>query len=146
MLRRSHLSIGKIRATSFTTADAPKNIASATAVPPSVSDAAARIRRPPHSGSLRPPAAEPGVLHVDLKELCVSHGGFRYVVFAIDEHTRYVFIDFIKTKDKAAEAVARIIAAFNATVGAGVDDDGRALPRPRVHTIHSDHEGKLVSE
>ena len=32
---------------------------------------------------LAAPAPEPGVLHIDLKELVLSIGGYRYVVFAI---------------------------------------------------------------
>ena len=49
-------------------------------------------------------------------------------LFAIDEYTRYVFVDFVKLKSEAADAVKRIIAAFNATVGTPVDDAGRAYP------------------
>ena len=59
----------------------------------------------------------------------------RYVVFAIDEHSRYVFIDFIKLKSEAADAVKRITAAFNATVGTPVDDQGRlAEATPVIRT------------
>ena len=99
--------------------------------------AAARIKRTPHSSTLAAPAAEAGVLHVDLKELVLSVGGFRYIVFAIDEYTRYVFVDydFIKLKSEAAAAVRRMIAAFNATVGTPVDEAGRALPRPHVREV-----------
>ena len=43
-------------------------------------------------------------------------GGYRYVVFAIDEYSRYVFIDFIKAKSDADVAINRIKAAFEATV------------------------------
>ena len=63
-----------------------------------------------------------GTLHVDLKEMVISKGGFRYVVFAIDEHTRYVFIEFIKLKSEAGQAIARIVAAFNAKVGTPVSE------------------------
>ena len=86
------------------------------------------------------------MLHIDLKELVLSHGGFRYAVFAIDEHSRYVFVDFIKLKSEVSDSVKRIVAAFNATVGVPVDESGRALPRPRVRAVHSDREGKLMSQ
>ena len=144
--RRCLLGVGKIRAAPYTTADAPRVLASASAVPPSAAVAAARIRRAPHSTTLSAPAPEPGVLHVDLKELVLSIGGYRYVVFAIDEHSRFVFIDFIKLKSDVANAVKRIVAAFNATVGTPVDEAGRALQRPRVRQVHSDREGKLMSQ
>ena len=85
------------------------------------------------------------MLHIDLKELVVSVGGYRYVLFAIDEYTRYVFVEFLKAKSEAATATERVKAAFEATVGTPVDEHGRALPRPRVRHVHSDHEGKLVS-
>ena len=86
-----------------------------------------------------------GVIHVDMKELVLSIANFRYVVFEIDEYSHYVFVEFIKRKSEADAAVARIVAAFEATVGTPVDEHGRALPRPRVRHVHSDHEGKLVS-
>ena len=93
--RRSHLGVDKLRALAHTTVDAPKVLASATATARTTSCtscAAARIRRGAHSGTLSAPAPEPGVLHIDLKELVLSIGGYRYVVFAIDEHARYVFV------------------------------------------------------
>ena len=145
MHRRSHGGVDKIRATTHTTVDAPKNLSSAPAVRCD-SCAQARIKRASHSGTLSAPAPEPGVLHVDLKELVLSADGYRYVVFAIDEFSRYVFIDFIKRKSEAADAVKRCIAAFNATVGTPVDAEGRALPRPKVREIHSDREGGLMSK
>ena len=70
----------------------------------------------------------------------------RYVIFAIDEHSRFVFIDFIKLKSDVLAAVKRIIAAFDATVGTPIDETGRALPRPRVREIDSDREGKLMPQ
>ena len=144
--RRSLLGIDKLRASPHTTVDAPRVLASASAVPPSVASATARIRKAPHSTSLSAPSPEPGVLHVDLKELVLSIGGFRYTIFAIDEYSRYVFIEFIKLKSEVANAVKRIIAAFNATVGTPIDEHGHALPRPAIRTIHSDREGKLMSK
>merc|ERR1712185_168813 len=99
-----------------TTSDAPKVLASAPAVACDTCPAA-RIRRSAHPGTLSAPAPEPGVLHVDLKELVLSAEGYRYVVFAIDEYSRFVFVDFIKLKSEAAAAVARIVAAFNSEVG-----------------------------
>ena len=145
LYRRCLLGVDKLRAAPHTTAE-PRVLASATAVPPSAAVAAARIRRATHSSTLSAPSPEPGVLHVDLKELVVSIGGYRYVIFAIDEHSHLVFIDFIKLKSDVLGAVKRIIAAFDATVGTPIDETGRALPRPRVREIHSDREGKLMSQ
>ena len=107
--RRSHLSVAKLRATAHTTADAPKVMASVSAVPSTASDAAARIKRTSHSGTLSAPAPEPGTLHVDLKELVKSVGGYRYVVFAIDEHTRYVFVEFIKLMSSCSSGIVAMI-------------------------------------
>ena len=59
------------------------------------------------------------MLHIDLKELVISIGGFRYVVFAIDEYTRYVFVDFIKVKSDLINSYKRLAAAFNATADGG---------------------------
>ena len=143
--RRSHASVGKLRAAAHATKDVPKVLSHAPACD-CVFCATARIKRVPHSGTLSAPAAEPGTLHIDIKEFALSRSGLRYCVFAIDEHARYYFVEFIRKKSEAADAVKKIIAAFNATVGTPVDDDGRALPRPKVRIVHSDREGKLMSK
>ena len=143
--RRSHMGDAKTRALPHTTSDAPKTLASSPGHPPCDSCAQASIKNVSHSGSLDAPAPEPGTLHFDIKEMTLSLGGFRYIVFLIDEHSRYVFYDFIKKKSEAIAAVLRCLAAFDASVGTPVDDDGRALPRPRVRKLHSDREGQLTS-
>ena len=52
--------------------------------------------------------------------------GFHYAMFAVDEYSRFIFVEFLKTKEKReiTEAVARIVSRFNATVDAGCDDQG----------------------
>ena len=146
--RRAHIGVDKIRHAAHTTADAPKNLASASATTRTsscTSCAAARIRRAAHPGTLSAPAPEPGVLHYDLKELVLSVGGYRYVLFVIDEFSRFVFIEFLKLKSEADAAVKRCIAAFNATVSTPIDEAGHPLPRPTVRVVHGDREGKLMS-
>ena len=146
--RRSHRGAGKLRALPHTTTDAPKVLASAPVSTASACDdcAQANIKKTSHTGTLSAPAPEPGALHLDLKEMVVSIGsGFRYIVYMTDEHSRYVFYDFIKRKSEVVSAVGRCIAAFEATVGTPTDENGRALPRPRVRELHSDREGKLMS-
>ena len=145
MHRRSHAGDGKIRSFAHTTSDGPKVLASIPASPPCVSCAQAGIKRVSHPGTLSAPPAEPGTLHYDLKELVVSFGGFRYIIFLIDEHTRFVFYDFLKLKSEAASAVKRALAAFDATVGVRLDEHGRPLPKPRVKAVHGDREGELMS-
>ena len=143
--RRSHAGIDKIRATANTTTDAPKVLASASAPCTCIACALARIRRAPHSGTLDAPAPEPGTLHVDLKELVLSREGYRYVVFAIDEHSRFVWVEFIKLKSEVVRAIMLIRAAFLASVATPIDSDGNPLPRPSVRIVHSDREGGLIS-
>jgi hypothetical protein len=143
--RRGHMGVDKLRALAHMTRDVPKNLSHAPACSCEAC-ASARIKRTSHSGTLAAPAPEPGVLHVDLKELKVDSEGYRYVVFAIDEYSRYVFVDFIKNKSDAMSSIKRIIAAFNATVGTPIDADGHALERPKVRELHSDREGKLMSK
>ena len=144
MHRRCHFGVNKLRALANTTSDAPKVLASASGVT-CVHCAEAGIKKTPHPGTLSAPAPGPGTLHCDLKELTLSFGGYRYAFFAIDEFTRYVFLVLLKRKSEAADAVKRVSAAFDATVGHAVDENGHALPRPRVMWIHSDREGKLMS-
>ena len=97
-------------------------LASAPAAPPCVSCQLANIKRSKHASTLSAPAPEPGVLHYDLKEFCVSaFGNYRYVIFVIDEHTRFVFFECLKSTSDAAAAIARAIAAFNANVYTPLD-------------------------
>ena len=144
MHRRNHAGIRYVQAIANTTEDGPRNLASATAIS-CASCAEARIKQAAHPGTLSTPAPEAGVLHVDLKEMVISAEGYRYFMVAVDEFTRYLFIAFLKYKSEAGGQLLAIVNKFNATVGTPVDSDGRALPRPRVRTIHSDREGKLIS-
>ena len=66
-------------------------------------------------------------------------------MFAIDAHTRYVFVDFLKSKAEVIDATKRVMAKFDAIVGTPVDSDGKPLPRPRVRHLHRDREGKYES-
>ena len=96
-----------------------------------------------------PPSMEPGTLHIDLKGMMIrSVHGYHYAMFAVDEFSRYIFVEFLKTKEKReiTTAAAQIISRFNAMVDAGCDDQGRPLPKPRVKVINSDHEAALESK
>ena len=63
-------------------------------------------------------------------------GGYRYIVFLIDAHSRFVFYDFIKSKGEAAAACLRGMAAFDATVGTTVDDE-KGRHRPLTSLTHA---------
>jgi hypothetical protein len=97
MHRRCHASLRYIQAIANTTADGPRNVASAPAIN-CASCAEARITQAAHRGTLSTPAPEAGVLHVDLKEMVISAEGFRYFLVAVDEFTRFIFIAFLKYK------------------------------------------------
>ena len=145
MHRRTHKGVDAIRAYPNTTQDAPRNL---TAAPKTacLHCAAAQIRKAPHSGHLHTPAAEPGVLHSDLKQMRHrSAGGAQYVQYFIDEYTRYVWVEFLKDKSEVIAATMRVIANFNAKVGVPVDEHGVPRERPHFRTLHSDHEGQLES-
>ena len=106
MHRRCHASLRYIQAIANTTADGPRNVASASAIN-CASCAEARITQAAHRGTLSTPAPEAGVLHVDLKEMVISAEGFRYFLVAVDEFTRFIFIAFLKYKSEAgAELLA----------------------------------------
>jgi hypothetical protein len=83
MHRRCHASLRYIQAIANTTADGPRNVASASAIN-CASCAEARITQAAHRGTLSTPAPEAGVLHVDLKEMVISAEGFRYFLVAVD--------------------------------------------------------------
>ena len=72
-------------------------------------------------------------------------GKFRYAAFFIDEHSRFVFVEFLHDKSEVVEATKRVMAKFNALVGTPVDERGVAISRPRVRRLHRDHEGGLES-
>jgi hypothetical protein len=144
--RRNHHGIDKIRALHHCSSDAPRNLTSAPKHD-CVWCAAARITKASHSGSLHTPSAEPGILHIDVKgPFPPSIHGNRYAIFFTEEVTRFVFFEAMKTKDECINATERAIAAFNATVGSPINDDGKPVgPRPRVREIRRDHEGKFES-
>ena len=77
--------------------------------------------------------------------MVLSIGGYRYCVFIIDEHCRFIWYDFVKSKAEVVRSVMQAIAAFNATVCTPTDDEGRPLSRPVVRELHSDREGGLMS-
>ena len=146
MHRRTHKGVDAIRAYPDTTHDAPRNL---TAAPKTacIHCAAAQIRKASHSGHLRTPAAEPGVLHTDLKQMRHrSAGGAQYVQYFVDEYTRYVWVEFIKDKSEVIAATMRAMANFKAKVGTPVDEYGVPRERPHVRAINCDHEGQLESK
>lgn len=62
------------------------------------------------------PVSDPGVFSTDLKgPLIRSAGGNRYVINFVHKQSGYVFLDFLKTKDQATEALQRIIPIAEAT-------------------------------
>ena len=68
-----------------------------------------------------------------------SAKGYFYAVFMIDEYSRYVWVRFCKAKSDVPHAVALMRAAFNAEVGTPVDEAGKALTKPQVYEVRSDH-------
>jgi hypothetical protein len=69
----------------------------------------------------------------------------RWIVFAIDEYSRFVFVDFIKLKSDADAAIKRCIAAFNATVGTPIDEAGQPLLHHTTSPPH-DHDLNPIAE
>ena len=107
--RRCHMGVNKIRSLPHVSGDAPKILGSA--IPCTcVHCAAAQIRRAGHSGAMDTPDPEPGILHIDLKgpfPLSVT-GKFRYAAFVIDEHSRFVFVEFLHDKSEVIDATASV--------------------------------------
>ena len=96
-----------------------------------------------HGDTLHTPAARPGKLHIGLKgPLIKSIQGYEYIAFFIDEHTRYVWAQFLKTKDDLLDSIKLVQANFNATVHT---PSGYTPDQVTVRHIHSDHEGSLES-
>ena len=146
--RRWHVGTDCLRASPQVSSDAPSNLKSATAVA-CPHCAVTNITKASHGDTMPVPVAVPGRLHVDLKgPFPPSLGGYKYAVFGTDEHTRYVFVKFLKSREasKLIEAVEQIRAQFNAEVGVPVDENGKTLERPRVFSIRTDHEGALESK
>ena len=154
MHRRWHRPVRVVREAANICADATANLSRADNVS-CEHCAASRATKASHGDSKTttvpshlPPATEPGRLHVDLKGMMIrSVHGFHYAMFAVDEFSRYIFVEFLKTKEKReiTTAAARIVSRYNAMVDAGYDDQGRPLPKPKVKIINSDHEASLES-
>lgn len=99
-----------------------------------------------HSGHLAPSPSAPGKIHVDIKgPLSRSLGGYLYAALFIDEYSRKVFFEPLKSKAEISEATKRVISKFEALVGVPVDESGIPSERPHVFEIRSDHEGGILS-
>ena len=154
MHRRLHRPVNVVRAAAHLSADAPPNLARAENFSCSHC-AAANITKASHGDSKTttipstlPPATAPGTLHIDLKGIMVrAVTGAQYAIFATDEYSRFVFVEYLKSKETREQiaAVSRIISRFNKLVDGGTDDNGRPLPKPNVTVIRSDHEAALES-
>ena len=154
MERRLHCPVKKIRELPSTCKDAPPNLAGAAAVA-CPHCAAANITRPSHGGTLTtskpsslPPCLAPGTLHIDLKgPLRRSVDGFFYAMFFVDEYSRFIFVEYLKTKTQEEQiaATTRVLARFNSKVGVPTTDDGKPLPKPSVTLVRHDHEAALES-
>ena len=155
MHRRWHRPVRVIREAANICSDTPSNLSRADNV--SCEHCAASHATKASHGDAKtttvpsnlPPSSEPGTLHIDLKGMMIrSVHGYHYAMFAVDEFSRFIFVEFLKTKEKReiTTAAAQIISRFNAMVNAGCDDQGRPLPKPRVKVINSDHEAALESK
>ena len=143
--RRSHLGNGKIKALFNVTSDATKNLTHAPKCT-CVFCAQSRITKASHSSTLDASDHEPGIIHTDLKgPFAASIRGYKYAMFFVDEYSRYIFVEFLKSKDEAMAATERVLARFNSRVGVPLDEDGKPGARPSVRRLHRDHEGKLES-
>ena len=155
MSRRLLRPVQVIRAVAATTSDGPANLSRAQkfANPHTV---VCNISKPSHGGARKvterstlAPCTEHGTFHVDLKgPMTRSANGFQYAMFLVEEYSRFVFVEFLKSKEarEQAAAVARAVSRFNSLVNVGSDADGRPLPKPKVTVIRSDHEGALESK
>ena len=144
MHRRSHAGHRKIQAMPHYTRKAPTNLTSFSGC--TCADCAcANIKKSSHSGTLRAPAERCGKLHVDLLQMDASIHGYKYAAFFIDEYSRYVFVRFMKQKSEIVDMTKLVIAEFCATVGVPMTPDQITLEKPRVFSIHSDHEGGYLS-
>ena len=143
--RRLHCGTRKLRSAANASRDAPSNLSSAIDVTCPYC-AVARSKSASHSSTLKAPAPQPGTLHTDLKgPFPTSIGGYKYCMFFTDEHTRYCWVELLKTKETSEmlQAVKKVTANFSHLVYTPQTEDGKALPKPMVTAIHSDHESAL---
>ena len=153
--RRWHRPVNVIRNASSICADTTPNLSRADPVSCEFC-AACNCKKASHgmsktttTPSSLDPCHSPGTLHVDLKGMMVrSVHGYHYAIFAVEEYSRYIFVEFLKTKETREQvaALARIIGRFNSMVNVGSDVDGKPLPKPTVSVIRSDHEGAFESQ
>ena len=125
--RRLHRPVNVVRAAPSTTADATDNLTRAEKVS-CAHCATSGITKTSHGGSkslneasMLPPCTGPGTLHIDLKGMMVrSVHGYHYAMFAVEEYSRFTFVEFLNTKESREQigAAARIVARFNKLVNA----------------------------
>ena len=144
MHRRTHLGHVKTRRLPQNS-DAPTNLTNAPPVT-CVHCTAGGMKNESHSGTMEAGESSPGILNFDMKgPFPPSVQGYKYFCVYVDSYTRFIFVQFIKSKSEVVECTKRACAEFAATVGSPVDGDGHVMAKPIVREIRRDHEGGLES-
>ena len=141
MHRRLHLGTAKLRNLAKVSADAPQRLAEAQPLscPHCVEANAVHL---PHSGKSYSPSYPGRLIHADIVGPFRSSaaGRFRYALILVDDHSRFKFVYFLKTKDEALARTNSFVASFNAYA-----NKHREHPIRAVGSLRTDNAGEFLS-
>ena len=139
--RRLHVSQDLLRKLPDRTADAPANLKSGRT---HSCDACteANATRLPHKSDRYEPSYVGRLVHADIvgpfKRSLV--GSFQYMLVLVDDHSRFISVHFLTSKDEALTQVKKFVASLNAMVNAK-----RSTPIQIVGTLQTDNAGEFLS-
>lgn len=139
--RRLHVSLNRIRRLVTVAADVPSNAARADRMPCDAC-AEANSTRVPHSGQNYRPSHVGRLIHADIVGPFKNSadGRKKWMLVLVDDHSRYKFVYFMRTKAEAPKMVRRFVAKFNA-----MTSRQSGTPVRVVGSLHSDNAGEFVS-
>ena len=140
--RRLHVGQDLIRRLPDVTSDAPSNLKSGR-VHSCASSMEANATRLSHKHDRYTPSYVGRLVHADIvgpfkRSL---HGSHQYLLVLVDDHSRFISLQFLTHKSKAPEAIRKFVASLNALVNLNV-----AEPKQIVGTLQTDNAGEFLSK
>ena len=139
--RRLHVGVERLRSLPDFTRDAPDNLRRCRHAP-CAACVEANATHLSHTADQYVPSYPGRLIHADIVGPLVTSrvGHFRYMLVLVDDHSRFKFVQFLRSKSDAPAAVANFSAALTGLLGK------RSNGNPQVvTTFHSDNAGEFFS-
>lgn len=141
--RRLHVGVDCLRRLGELASDVPAHIQGASTAVNCTHCAAANSTRRPHSVSTYEPTHVGRLVHMDIAGPFKpsEHGGYRYCLVLVDDHSRHKFVYFLHKRSDARDKVKRFVAEMQALASRH-----SPIPINRVGSLRSDNAGEFVSK